>query len=528
MVLRSQLPQLYPRQRQIVRELVVLFPLKLSLALLSFDFTKIRHTFLNETLHIFSSAKLTTASSIISTQGKSIVTEGTAKRRLTTSQKEEKRKAEERHEQTKKILTDLAVRSNKIRSKDKEFHGLEREFFNLQSELLSDYEKSKDIKHPRDVGSAREVLLRAFFLENKLLPKKYAVSETSVRVASTSGHLSNELDLLFYNALDSFSLMQRQNVYEVLPVEYTYGAIQVKSKLTKHELKSAFANIASYKNLKRIPPGRLSWTGNRKPELSGFGIIFAYDTDLDWSDIVEQLKHQAAQFSLRQLPNAIFILSKGCFFFGDDSGARYYNTEMCGLQSVKIHAFPDNSGHCLYQLYDIVFGLCEDTLTHQVRPHQYVQLPLTAGEHSYRYSIGGFAEIGVCAEHGDYARSYTPERLETVISWCQTAEPINWVKAIDLAYGRPGDNIEAYEKQPGDVRVYNPDSLPLTEILVRDDEMTVEGKVVRAKSLAFDIIESGNLRMCIPYYYQVKDGLVQGCTQCTRKAKKSAKKKAGS
>lgn len=456
------------------------------------------------------------------------MTEGPTRKRLTAAQKEERRKAEEQHEQTKKILTDIAVRSNKIRSKDKEFHGLEREFLNLQSGLLSDYEKSKDIKHPRDVGNVREVLLRAFFLENKLLPKKYAVSELSVRVASTSGHLSNELDLLFYNALDSFSLMQRQNVYEVLPVEYTYGAIQVKSKLTKYELKSAFANIASYKKLKRITPSGFSWTGSRKPELSGFGIIFAYDTDLDWSDIVEELKCQAKEYSLRQLPNAIFILSKGFFLFGDGSRAQYYNSDMCSLQGVKVHGFPDNSGHCLYQLYDIVFGFCEDTLTHQVRPSQYVQLPLTAGEYSYRYSIGGFAEIGVCAEHGDYARSYTPEKLETVISWCQAAEPINWIKATDLAYGKPADNFEAYERQPGDVRVYNPDNRPLTEILVQDAEVTHEGKLINAKSFAFDMIESGDLRMYIPYYYQAKEGLVQSCSQCARKAKQSVKKKAGS
>ena len=135
------------------------------------------------------------------------MTDGQKRKRLTAAQKEERKQYEERHERTKEFLTSLAIRSNKLRSKEKEFHGLERELLDLQTELLADYEKSKDIKHPRDVGAAREVLIRAFFLETKLLPKKYAVSEVSVRVASTSGHLSNELDLLFYNADDCFSLM---------------------------------------------------------------------------------------------------------------------------------------------------------------------------------------------------------------------------------------------------------------------------------------------------------------------------------
>ncbi|MBX8500899.1 DUF6602 domain-containing protein [Pseudomonas lijiangensis] len=453
------------------------------------------------------------------------MTEGQKRKRLTAAQKEERKKYEERHEQTKEFLTGLAIRSNKIRSKEKEFHGLERELLDLQKELLANYEKSKDIKHPRDVGAAREVLIRAFFIETKLLPKKYAVSEVSVRVASTSGHLSNELDLLFYNADDCFSLMQRQHVYEVLPVEYTYGAIQVKSKLTKTELKKAFANIASYKKLKRMVPTSVSYMGTRRPEFNGFGIIFAYDTDLAWDELAEELKALGSSGDVKHLPNAVFILSKGWFLFGDEQSAKYYNSDMQKIQETLIYGNPDTSGHCLYQLYSLVFDFCADTISYQARPHHYARLPLTAGEHSYRYNIGGFAEMGVCDEHGDYARSYTPEKLERVITWCQTAEPINWIKATELAYGHDGTNTEAYARQPGDIRIYNPESLPLTQVLVRDANSYYEGRLISTKALAFDVIESSGLNMCIPYYYQVKEELVQTCPQCDKKLKKTKSQK---
>jgi len=451
------------------------------------------------------------------------MTEGPIRKRLTAAQKEERRKYEEQQEHTKEFLTGLAIRANKIRSKDKEFHGLERELFGLQTELLGDYEKSKDIKHPRDVGAAREVLIRAFFLETKLLPKKYAVSEVSVRVASTSGHLSNELDLLFYNSIETFSLMQRQHVYEVLPVEHTYGAIQVKSKLTKPELKKAFSNIASYKKLKRMVPSRINFIGSRKPEMSGFGIIFAYDTDLAWDEICEELKTLACSYDTKHLPNAVFILSKGWFLFGDEDSAKYYNSDMQNMKNVIVYGNPDISGHCLYQLYSLVFDFCADTITQQARPHDYARLPLTAGDHSYRYISGGLAEMGVCDEHGDYARSYTPEKLDRVITWCQTAEPINWIKATELAYGHEGNNTEAYERQPGNVRIYNPENLPFTQILVRDANSYYQGKLISTKALAFDMIESNGLNMYIPYYYQVKENLVKGCPQCERKMKRSRK-----
>ena len=442
------------------------------------------------------------------------------KKRLTAAQIKERTDFASREARTKEWLSNQASRANKLRSKDKEFHGLEREFINLQSKMLRDFEISKDIKHPRDVGTVREVLLRAFFLENKLLPRRYAVSNTSVRVASTSGHLSNEIDILFYNTFDSFTLMQRQDVYEVLPVEYCYGAIQVKSKLSKKELKSGIDNIASFKRLQRLNSSQ-SYPVRQgdKIQSEGFGVIFAYDTDMDWADIAAELSSHAQTYDKSLLPNAVFILSKGYFLFGDDNFCSAYNSDITSFDKIKIYGYPDRQGYCLYQLYDIVFGLLSRTRTQEVFPHQYFRLPLTAGDYSYEYNFGNFAELGQCEEHGDYARIYTPEKLERLITWCQTAEPINWIKATDLAYGKPGDNNEAYERQPGDVRIYNPEGLPLSDILVADKELTFEGKEIVTKVLSFDAITSCGLNIFIPYYYQITEDLVQGCSKCRKGTK---------
>ena len=68
-------------------------------------------------------------------------------------------------------------------------------------------EKSKDIKHPRDVGNAREAILGRFLDSSGYLPKKYSVSNTSVRVASTEGFISREIDILLFDAETSVVLM---------------------------------------------------------------------------------------------------------------------------------------------------------------------------------------------------------------------------------------------------------------------------------------------------------------------------------
>jgi len=131
----------------------------------------------------------------------------------------------------KSLFVDRAKRAIALRSKDREFHGLEREFRGYQAQMTLDYELTKDVKHPRDLGDTRETILRKFLASSGCLPSRYGVSDRSVRVASTTGHMSREIDIALFDAAEAISLMNRQDVYQVLPVENVFGIIQVKSRL---------------------------------------------------------------------------------------------------------------------------------------------------------------------------------------------------------------------------------------------------------------------------------------------------------
>jgi hypothetical protein len=82
--------------------------------------------------------------------------------------------------------------------------------------------------------------------------------------------------------------------------------------------------------------------------------------------------------------------------------------------------------------------------------------------------------------------------------------------AIDIAYGRPADNLEAYARQSGDVRIYNPQNLPLTDILVMDRDY--EGRKI--KVLAYDQIQTEGMLIYIPYHYSMTEGIISGCPKC--------------
>jgi hypothetical protein len=118
------------------------------------------------------------------------------------------------------------------------------------------------------------------------------------------------------------------------------------------------------------------------------------------------------------------------------------------------------------------------------------------------------------------ARKIAPDQLEKVISGCRTSEPINWVRATHLAHDLPEDEA-AYKRQPGEVCIYNPEKLPLRDIL--SQPATFDDTVIPA--VAYDAIQSSGMTILIPYYYSVTEGIVSGCPKC-HKAPKRARTKA--
>ncbi len=109
--------------------------------------------------------------------------------------------------------------------------------------------------------------------------------------------------------------------------------------------------------------------------------------------------------------------------------------------------------------------------------------------------------------------------------WCRQAEPINYIRAIDRAYGNP-ENEEAYRRQPGDIHIYNPENHVLSDILLVDS--TLDGKPI--KSVAYDMIGSAGIRIWLPYHYSAKYSLINSCPKCaaetTKKADNDGRRKA--
>lgn len=383
--------------------------------------------------------------------------------------------------------------------------------------MIAAYTKSKDMKHPRDKGRAREIILENFLTETGLVPRKYGVSSTSARVVSTTGHSSKELDIVIYDYLENVHLMKRNSALEYYPRETVLGVIQVKSKLGRLEIANAFENIASYKALyDGITPYARIFTG-RIPTTKGFGIIFAYGSDLEWTKLVDELKKQASLHDKSRLPNAIYILEKGLLMFGNGSMAFGLNQDIELLADPQVHGYPDRDGSSLFQLYSLLMEILKKTTASRLHIESYYNLPHTAGALSYQFALSPFTEVGNCATHGNFLRKISALKLAQIIAYCRSQEPVSAYDTVSALYNLPPDE-EARKRQNGEVYIYNPDNLPLVDILTSD----------KAIGITYDMINTEGMQIWIPWFYTVKDGLIDGCPSCAKttraESRRSAKK----
>jgi len=112
------------------------------------------------------------------------------------------------------------------------------------------------------------------FLENHL-PQRYGVLKGEVM--TKAGLHSPSMDILIYDKINCPVLYAGET--KVLPIESVYGAIEVKSRLTKPEFGNAVDRIAKFKDL---APRDLSviqtreYTTVHRPSRP-FGVVFGFD-----------------------------------------------------------------------------------------------------------------------------------------------------------------------------------------------------------------------------------------------------------
>lgn len=126
------------------------------------------------------------------------------------------------------------------------------ELLSSASDRMTSDLKDRLIKHPGELGTDREEIVRSFL--RAYLPKRFEISDGFVFDAN--GVVSEQIDLVIADSMNCarFETMGGTRYY---PCESVVGVGQIKSSITsERQLVEAFQNIESVKRLDRSANGR--------------------------------------------------------------------------------------------------------------------------------------------------------------------------------------------------------------------------------------------------------------------------------
>lgn len=157
---------------------------------------------------------------------------------------------------------------------------------------------SSKILHNGEKGTARENILEEY-LKN-YIPEKYCFSKGTI--VDYKDVQSKQVDIIIHDKFMTPCLIDMDNT-KVVPIESVYGVVEVKSTLTKEELRKCVLNIESVRKLEKRTVNGYSFPTA--------GLVFAYDSDASLEAVYKNLIELSEKVDIDRRISCICILNKG-------------------------------------------------------------------------------------------------------------------------------------------------------------------------------------------------------------------------
>jgi hypothetical protein len=327
-------------------------------------------------------------------------------------------------------------------------------FKEISEQLISEFRKTSEIKHPGGKGDLREDAFRNFLSD--YLPSRYAVGMGEI--VTSEKLISPEIDIIIYDPLHC-PVFIKSTSHSVFPIESVYGAISLKSHLDSGELESAYENIVSFKKILLREGFSLSSTpglmiGMAAP-IPVTGIV-AYTTNRSLEAIANQLEKldaQIADISLR--PDFIAVIREGIVAPRDSLRGDFNNYNL-PKEPNKLIELRKTGRHTLLRLYMQVLRELNSLTLRPLDLRVYYNMPRLVGQ----YRVGGpsrFARALTGSDNAQVSR-FSKSAIDRIV---RNAKPvtlrqhfINRVGQIPLGADESGWDLESI------VYEFNPNNLP--------------------------------------------------------------------
>jgi hypothetical protein len=204
----------------------------------------------------------------------------------------------------------------------------------------ADFLESASFKHALSKGEEREVPVQTFFRSH--LPEMFRVDKGEV--VDILGQKSPQLDVLITDRMRNVPL--RDGSIVIVPAEALLVSVEVKSRLTKDEIRSS---LLAARQLRRLKPFKQPLSGPRQGGEAAddrsryFHTIFAYETDLAAAGWLEaefariQSVSSDAQVS-PQMIDRIYVANRGLINLSESTGIEEKAEEGIALLQYYMHA----------------------------------------------------------------------------------------------------------------------------------------------------------------------------------------------
>ena len=210
----------------------------------------------------------------------------------------------------------------------------------LQKKMLIDFsEISAQIEHRGAKGHAREALIAKEYLQH-YLPRPLEIVH-GAEILDSEGQRSAECDLVVQSAMTP-PLIIAEN-FHLIPVEWAYGVVEVKSRLDGAQLRDAQGKIARAKALRKLTylpqTGDIQMGfnayGQRFEHFPMWGMIFAY-TATTLVGLCSQLWTLQQDVPVQRWVDAVVVLDQGMLLYTNPQGGWAVRPEPgCGLMAVE-------------------------------------------------------------------------------------------------------------------------------------------------------------------------------------------------
>lgn len=180
--------------------------------------------------------------------------------------------------------------------------------------MRADFDESRSaVNHRGSVGTIREEMVSRFF--RTYLPQNVRVLGSGEIIAA-NGSRSRQIDVIIADISTPPLYAGGNTTHAVVPTEGVYGAIEVKTKLTKETLTEACENIRSAKRLEKKAFGKdifgrqTSRYGKTWTHTPTIGMIFAFES-ASLENLGATLQEWCANVPHEERPDSIWVLNKG-------------------------------------------------------------------------------------------------------------------------------------------------------------------------------------------------------------------------